>query len=78
MNILNSQFVNTNQDPDSIVFWNSIQHRVPALADIAKACIGSVLNSALRTQSEATVFTTLYMYLTKGYSSYHKLLSNWF
>ena len=43
MNILDPHFVNTNQDLDSITFWKSIQHRVP---DVAKACAGSVLNSA--------------------------------
>ena len=30
MNILGPQFVNTNQDRDSMTFWQSIQHRVPA------------------------------------------------
>ena len=46
INILGPQFVNTNQDLDSITFWKSIQHRVHALASVAKVCVCGVLNSA--------------------------------
>ena len=76
MNILGPQFVNTNQDLDSIItFWKSIQHRVPASADVAKPVFAVFLT--LRAQSEATVFKTLY-FTKEGHPYSQKLLNNWF
>ena len=71
MNILGPQFVNRNQDLDSITFWKNIQHRVPALASIAKACVYRVLYSANAKRSNSTYNI---VFDERGYPASQKLL----